>query len=230
MTTVTANELPLRTSAIVVPTLAHQRIGKRVFDVIVASMLVFLVAPVLLIIWLLVRMTSPGGAIFRQVRIGRLGHPFVMYKFRTMQADCSDAIHREYVRRLLTEKPERTVSANGIYKLDADPRVTRIGRLLRRTSLDELPQLINVVRGDMSLVGPRPALPWEAELFTAAHLARFLAAPGVTGLCQTSGRNTLTMLEGLDLDLEYVRRQSFLLDLVILAKTVPAVLTTRGAR
>jgi lipopolysaccharide/colanic/teichoic acid biosynthesis glycosyltransferase len=227
---VTTNELPLRTSAIAVPTLANQRIGKRVFDVIVASMLVFLLSPVLLISWLLVRMTSPGGAIFRQVRIGRLGHPFVMYKFRTMQADCSDAMHREYVRRLLTDKPECTVSANGIYKLDADPRVTRIGRLLRRTSLDELPQLINVVRGDMSLVGPRPALPWEAELFTAAHLARFHAAPGVTGLWQTSGRNTLTMLEGLDLDLEYVRRQSFLLDLVILAKTVPAVLTTRGAR
>jgi lipopolysaccharide/colanic/teichoic acid biosynthesis glycosyltransferase len=217
-------------SALAVPTLANRRIGKRVFDVIVASMLVFLLSPVLLISWLLVRMTSPGGAIFRQVRIGHLGRPFVMYKFRTMQANCSDAIHREYVRKLLTDKPEHTVGANGIYKLDADPRVTRIGRLLRRTSLDELPQLINVVRGDMSLVGPRPALPWEAELFTAAHLARFLAAPGVTGLCQTSGRNTLTMLEGLDLDLEYIRRQSFLLDLVILAKTVPAVLTTRGAR
>jgi lipopolysaccharide/colanic/teichoic acid biosynthesis glycosyltransferase len=229
-TIVTASDLPLRTASVALPAATKQRVGKRIFDVIVASLLLCLLSPVLSISWLLVRATSPGGAIFRQMRIGRLGHPFVMYKFRTMQAGCSDDIHREYVRKLLTDEPARTGGASGIYKLDADPRVTRIGRLLRRTSLDELPQLINVVRGDMSLVGPRPALPWEAELFTAAHLARFLAAPGVTGLWQTSGRNTLTMLDGLRLDLEYVRRQSFLLDLAILAKTVPAVLNTRGAR
>ena len=226
----TASELTPRMATIVVPVAVRQRIGKRIFDVIVGSLLLCLLSPLLLIGWLLVRTTSPGGGLFRQERIGRLGHPFVMFKFRTMQADCSDDIHREYVRKLLTDEPACTGGASGLYKLDADPRVTRIGRLLRRTSLDELPQLINVVRGDMSLVGPRPALPWEAELFTAAHLARFLAVPGVTGLWQTSGRNTLTMLEGLDLDLEYVRRQSFLLDLVILAKTVPAVFTARGAR
>lgn len=227
----TASDLPLRTAAVLThPASVNRRVGKRIFDAVVASVLICLLSPVFLVTWLLVRTTSPGGAIFRQARIGRLGHEFVMFKFRTMQAGCSDQIHREYVRKLLTDEPDRTGGADGLYKLDADPRITRVGRFLRRTSLDELPQLINVVRGDMSLVGPRPALPWEAELFSAAHLARFLAAPGVTGLWQTSGRNTLTMLEGLDLDLEYVRRQSFLLDMRILLKTVPAVLTARGAR
>ena len=225
----TASDLPMRSIALAMPRAAHQRVGKRIFDAVVASVLVCLLSPIILIVWLLVRTTSPGGVIFRQVRIGRYGRPFVMFKFRTMHDGCPDDIHREYVRKLLTDERAPT-DASGIYKLVADPRVTRVGRLLRRTSLDELPQLINVVRGDMSLVGPRPALPWEAELLTAAHLARFLAVPGVTGLWQTSGRNTLTMLDGLRLDLEYVRRQSFLLDLVILAKTVPAVLTARGAR
>jgi lipopolysaccharide/colanic/teichoic acid biosynthesis glycosyltransferase len=226
---VTASDLPMRSIALAMPRAAHQRVGKRIFDAVVASAVLCLLSPIVLIVWLLVRTTSPGGVIFRQVRIGRYGRPFVMFKFRTMYAGCPDDIHREYVRKLLTDEPAPT-DASGIYKLVADPRVTRVGHFLRRTSLDELPQLINVVRGDMSLVGPRPALPWEAELFTAAHLARFLAAPGVTGLWQTSGRNMLTMLEGLDLDIEYVRRQSFLLDLLILAKTVPAVLTANGAR
>jgi lipopolysaccharide/colanic/teichoic acid biosynthesis glycosyltransferase len=206
------------------------RLGKRIFDVFASSLLVLLLSPILAVAWMLVRVTSPGGAIFRQVRIGQYGRPFVMYKFRTMYAGCPDDIHRNYVRKLLTDAPALEGGANGIYKLDADPRVTRLGRLFRRTSIDELPQLFNVIRGDMSLVGPRPALPWEAELFTAAHLARFLVVPGVTGLWQTSGRNTLTMLEGLDLDVEYVMRQSFLLDLRILVKTVPAVLTANGVR
>jgi len=224
------SEMPIRSMALTVPRATRLRVGKRVFDVIVAALMVGLLSPVLITVWLLIRATSPGGAVFQQVRIGRYGRPFVMYKFRTMFVDCPDDIHRDYVRKLLTDEPARNGGAPGVYKLDSDPRVTRIGHWLRRLSLDELPQLFNVVRGDMSLVGPRPALPWEAELFSAAHLARFLAAPGVTGLWQTSGRNTLTMLEGLELDVEYVRRQSFRLDLLILVKTVPAVLTANGAR
>lgn len=206
------------------------RLGKRIFDVVVASLAVCLLSPVFAVAWVLVRVTSPGPAIFRQVRIGQYCRPFVMYKFRTMYAGCPDAIHRNYVRKLLTDEPALDGGAAGVYKLDADPRVTRVGRLFRRASIDELPQLFNVIRGDMSLVGPRPALPWEAELFSAAHLARFLASPGVTGLWQTSGRNTLTMIDGLDLDVEYIQRQSFLLDLHILVRTVPAVLTADGVR
>jgi lipopolysaccharide/colanic/teichoic acid biosynthesis glycosyltransferase len=203
--------------------------GKRVFDLVVASCLVCLFLPVLVAIWLIVRTTSPGKAMFRQTRVGRYGRPFVMYKFRTMHADSCDDIHREYVRKLLTEQLPPVGGAKGLYKIEADPRVTRVGHLLRRSSLDELPQLLNVVKGDMSLVGPRPALPYEAELFSTTHRARFLVAPGVTGLWQICGRSKLPMHEGLDLDLEYVQRRSFWLDLRILIKTIPAVFTADGA-
>jgi lipopolysaccharide/colanic/teichoic acid biosynthesis glycosyltransferase len=203
--------------------------GKRVFDLVVASCLVGLLIPILVIVWLLVRTTSPGKGMFRQTRIGRYGRPFVMYKFRTMRADSGDDIHREYVRRLLTEDNPPPGGARGLYKLESDPRVTKVGRLLRRTSLDELPQLLNVVKGDMSLVGPRPALPYEAELFSTTHRARFLVAPGVTGLWQICGRSKLPMQTGLDLDIEYVQRRTFWLDLKILLKTVPAVFTADGA-
>jgi lipopolysaccharide/colanic/teichoic acid biosynthesis glycosyltransferase len=204
--------------------------GKRTFDIAVASVALLLLAPLFVAVWLAVRLTSPGGALFRQTRVGRYGRPFVMYKFRSMVVDCPDDLHRAYVKQLLNADDPATGGTSGLYKLEADPRVTRVGRLLRRTSLDELPQLLNVLRGDMSLVGPRPALPWEAELFAPAHYRRFLVPPGLTGLWQVSGRNRLSMRDGLDLDLEYVRRQSFRLDLSILARTLPAVLTLDGAR
>jgi lipopolysaccharide/colanic/teichoic acid biosynthesis glycosyltransferase len=200
-----------------------------VFDLAVASLCLLLLAPLLLAVAAAVRATTPGPALFRQVRVGRHGRPFVLYKFRTMYSDCRDDIHRDYVRRLLAEREPPAGGRRGLYKLEADPRVTRLGGLLRRTSVDELPQLINVIRGEMSLVGPRPTLPWEAELLSPAERRRFLVLPGVTGLWQVSGRNALTMRQGLALDMEYVQRQSLALDLVILAKTVPAVLSTRGA-
>jgi lipopolysaccharide/colanic/teichoic acid biosynthesis glycosyltransferase len=209
--------------------LVRRRLGKRVFDVIVSSLCLMLLSPVLLVVTVLVRATSPGGALFRQTRLGWHGSPFVLYKFRTMYADCPDDIHREYVRKLLVEDHPPIGGKRGLYKLEADPRVTRLGGLLRRTSIDELPQLFNVIRGDMSLVGPRPALAWEAEMFGAAHARRTLVRPGLTGLWQVSGRNSLTMREGLLLDLEYVAKQSFAFDLKILIKTVPAVFTTSGA-
>jgi lipopolysaccharide/colanic/teichoic acid biosynthesis glycosyltransferase len=205
-------------------------LGKRAFDVAVSSVALLLLAPLFVAVWLAVRLTSPGGALFRQNRVGRYGRPFVMYKFRSMVVDCPDDLHRAYVKQLLTADEPQTGGTSGLYKLEGDPRVTRVGRLLRRTSLDELPQLLNVLRGDMSLVGPRPALPWEAELFGPAHVRRFLVPPGVTGLWQVSGRNRLSMRDGLDLDLEYVRRLSFRLDLAILVRTVPAVLSLDGAR
>jgi lipopolysaccharide/colanic/teichoic acid biosynthesis glycosyltransferase len=152
-----------------------------------------------------------------------------MYKFRTMHVDSCDEIHREYVRKLLTEDCPPVGGAKGLYKLESDARVTKVGRLLRRSSVDELPQLLNVVKGDMSLVGPRPALPYEAELFSTTHRARFLVAPGVTGLWQICGRSKLPMQQGLDLDVEYVQRRSFWLDVWILIKTVPAVFSAAGA-
>jgi lipopolysaccharide/colanic/teichoic acid biosynthesis glycosyltransferase len=208
---------------------AHRRIGKRCFDIVLASVCLLILSPVLAVAAVLVRLTSPGEAFFRQVRLGQYGRPFVLYKFRTMYRDCADDVHREYVTKLLTDDEPPANGQRKLYKLDDDARITKIGRLLRRISIDELPQLLNVIRGDMSLVGPRPALPWEADLFKPIHYQRFLVAPGLTGLWQVSGRNSLTMRQGLELDLEYVERQNFLLDLMILLKTVPVVLSAQGA-
>jgi len=199
---------------------------KRGLDVAVAGTALVVFVPVLLLVAVLVRLGSPGPALFRQTRIGLDSRPFQMLKFRTMLVDADDASHREYVARMLRGEatPQR-----GLYKLDADPRVTRVGAILRRTSLDELPQLINVLRGDMSLVGPRPALPYEVRKFPVWAAPRFAVRPGLTGLWQVSGRNRLAMTEGLLLDVEYVERQTLWLDLGILLRTAPAVLAG-GAR
>jgi lipopolysaccharide/colanic/teichoic acid biosynthesis glycosyltransferase len=201
---------------------------KRVLDLLLASIGLLVLSPLLAAIWLAVRMSSPGPAIFCQERLGLGERPFTMYKFRSMSTGAGDAIHREYVSKMLTGEGGGVEATNGIYKLHADPRITPLGGWLRKTSLDELPQLVNVVRGEMSLVGPRPVLAWEAELFSPEARARFRTRPGLTGLWQVSGRNKLTMNQALALDVEYVRRQSLWLDLTILARTVPAQLR-RGA-
>jgi lipopolysaccharide/colanic/teichoic acid biosynthesis glycosyltransferase len=201
-------------------------LGKRVLDITLATVLLVLFAPVLLVAAVLVRVTSRGPVLFRQTRVGRAGETFRMLKFRTMRDGCDEGAHRDYVRQLLAEEAE---AHQGLYKLVDDPRITRVGAGLRRLSIDELPQLINVLKGDMTLVGPRPALPFEAELFPDWANPRYLVAPGLTGLWQVSGRNRLTMLRGLELDVEYVERRSLVIDLLILLRTVPAVLG-RGAR
>ena len=202
-------------------------IARRAVDlaVVVVALLV-LVIPMLLI-GMAIRLGSPGPAFYRQQRIGRGGRPFTMYKFRTMRVGGSDAQHRELIAREL--RGEDT-SVNGSWKIDGDPRVTQVGSFLRRTSLDELPQLINVLRGQMSLVGPRPCLDWEAEMFPAKFAERFDVPPGLTGLWQVSGRSTMGTLEMLELDLAYVRSWSFWSDLRILLRTVPALLKGQGAR
>lgn len=205
------------------------RLTKRLLDLGVATACLALLSPLLVIVAALIWLTTPGPALFRQVRLGKDGSRFVLFKFRTMYTGSRDEVHRDYVRKLLTQDEPPDGGRNGVYKLEHDDRITPIGRLIRRTSIDELPQLLNVIRGDMSLVGPRPALPWEAELLDAVHLARFSVPPGLTGLWQVSGRNTLTMKQGLELDIEYVRRQGLALDLWILLKTIPVVLSTHGA-
>lgn len=203
--------------------------SKRAFDLAVALTALIVLSPLLIVVAVLVRATTPGPVLFRQSRLGLGRRPFVLYKFRTMYPGRPDDVHREYIRKLLTQDQPPAGGRRGLYKLERDPRVTPPGWLLRRTSVDELPQLLNVVRGEMSLVGPRPPLAWEAELVGPAYDRRFAVPPGLTGLWQVSGRNRLTMRQGLDLDVEYARRRSFWLDLVILAKTVPVLLTARGA-
>ena len=193
---------------------------KSVFDRVVALMLVLLAAPVLLAIAVAVKVTSRGPVLFRQTRVGRGGGEFKMLKFRSM---CADAEQRKAELEALSE-------GNGVqFKMKADPRITPLGRLLRRLSLDELPQLFNVLRGEMSLVGPRPPLPSEVAMYAADDTRRMLVKPGVTGLWQVSGRSDLTWEESVRLDLRYVDNWSISLDLLILAKTARAVLRREGA-
>jgi lipopolysaccharide/colanic/teichoic acid biosynthesis glycosyltransferase len=193
---------------------------KRLIDVSVATVALVCLSPLFLLLAVLVRFSDAGEAMFRQTRVGLDQKQFVMYKFRTMQVDADATMHQNYVQRLLAGD---VTPEGGLYKLSGDPRVTSIGAFLRRTSLDELPQLFNVLIGDMSLVGPRPCLPYELERFPPWAASRFAVRPGVTGLWQVSGRNRLSMLEGLRLDLEYVARRDLWTDLVILARTVRAV-------
>jgi lipopolysaccharide/colanic/teichoic acid biosynthesis glycosyltransferase len=177
--------------------------------------------------------SSPGPIIFKQKRVGRHGKPFVFYKFRSMQHNNDDRIHQEFVTSLIKGEHEQVDQGDGVkplYKLKADPRITPVGRVIRKTSLDELPQLFNVLKGDMSLVGPRPPLPYEVEKYQSWHLRRILEArPGITGLWQVEGRSKTTFDEMVRLDLRYTRLCSLALDLKLLALTVRAVVKDEGA-
>lgn len=195
----------------------------RTLDILVSLSALAVVGLLLALLCLLVRFTSRGPGLFRQDRLGRRKRVFTLLKLRTMYTDNDDSIHRDYVRALLTGDQPPVGGDRGLFKLECDPRVTPLGRWLRQTSMDELPQLLNVLRGDMTLVGPRPVLAWEAALFSPAHQRRFEVKPGLTGLWQVSGRSRMSMADALDLDAEYVRRRSLLLDLRILLLTLPAL-------
>ena len=197
--------------------------AKRLLDVAIASVLLTAIAPVLAAIAVAVKLTSRGPVLFRQRRLGVDMREFTLLKFRSMDAGASSLPHEEFVISL---------AANGgradqpIKKLTADPRVTRVGAFLRRTSLDELPQLFNVLAGDMSLVGPRPAIGYELALYRPEHFERFNVLPGMTGLWQVSGRSGLGFVEMLELDVQYARNRSLGLDAAILARTPAALFTT----
>ena len=185
--------------------------------------------PLLLVASILVRLSGSGPVLLEQVRVGRHEKPFTMLKFRTMHAGVDDRSLREMnVRELHGQRPPG--SSDGVFKLQNDLRITKAGRWLRRFSIDELPQLLNVLRGEMSIVGPRPSLPWEVELYTPEQRRRHDCLPGMTGLWQVSGRNRLSMPEMLTLDLEYLRSRSIALDLLIMARTPAAVLLDRSVR
>ena len=206
---------------------------KRSLDVLGAGLLILLLSPLMLLVALLVATTSRGPIIFKQMRLGTGGRPFAFYKFRSMVVNMDDSIHRQFVADLIKGEIDDKSQGKGagpVYKIRSDPRVTWIGRIIRKTSIDELPQLFNVLKGDMSLVGPRPPIPYEAEIYEAWHLRRILSAkPGITGLWQVQARSTVTFNEMVRLDLRYIRECSLLLDLKILLKTVGVVLRCDGA-
>jgi len=204
-----------------------QHLAKQVIDYLGASVLLVLTLPLWLVIAVAVRTSSPGPALFRQERLGKNQRPFTMYKFRSMYHHASEEPHRAYITELLNVEAEIEGDAElqeGLFKLADDARVTTVGRFLRRTSLDELPQLLNVLRGEVSLVGPRPVLAYEVALYEPEMFERFAVEPGITGLWQIRGRSSLSYRNMVALDVEYVRRWSLWLDLKILAGTLVAVL------
>jgi exopolysaccharide biosynthesis polyprenyl glycosylphosphotransferase len=208
-----------------------QRFWKRIFDILVASIILVIISPILLVLTLLVILDSPGPAIYRQKRIGENGKPFIMYKFRSMRTNTDPSIHQEYVTRLIKEnlEPAQLEKGKSYLKMQDDPRITRLGRFIRKTSLDELPQLFNVVRGEMSLVGPRPSLPYELENYQGWHKRRLEALPGITGVWQVRARNRVSFDEMVRMDLDYIQHQSIWKDIWILFQTPWAALSTRGA-
>jgi lipopolysaccharide/colanic/teichoic acid biosynthesis glycosyltransferase len=206
--------------------------AKRAMDLAGSALGLLIASPILLVIALAIKLSSKGPVFFRQQRIGQYGAPFVFLKFRSMHVNNDPSIHREYVQQMIAGQAERKANASGqgVYKLTRDPRVTRVGMLLRRTSLDELPQLYNVLKGEMSLVGPRPAIPYEVEAYEVWHRRRVLESkPGITGLWQVSGRSRVTFDEMVRLDVRYAMARSLWLDIKILAQTPRAVLSGDGA-
>ncbi len=206
---------------------------KRWIDLIGSITALLALSPIMLLTALFIKADSRGPIIFKQTRLGFKGRPFIFYKFRSMRTGMSDQIHRDFVLKLIhDEHANVTVSKSDstIYKIKTDPRVTWFGKFIRKTSIDELPQLFNVIKGDMSLVGPRPPLPYEVEKYQSWHLRRILdMKPGITGLWQVEGRSRTKFNDAVRLDVRYIQTWSLLLDLKILVKTVWEVLRCRGA-
>jgi len=209
------------------------RFTKRMIDILGSLFLLSLLSPAFFLIAAAIKLTSRGPILFRQKRIGEHGTPFTFLKFRSMYLNNDSSAHKEYVRQLIAGQAEKkSVDGNseGVFKLTNDPRITPVGRILRRSSLDELPQLINVLCGEMSLVGPRPPLPYEVEMYATWHRRRLLEArPGITGLWQVYGRSRVEFDDMVRLDLRYARNCSPLLDLKILLQTPKAVMNGDGA-
>lgn len=210
---------------------------KRLVDVVLSAILIALFSPLMAIIAIAIRLDSSGPILFRQKRVRgnqsvQAGYPeenvFTFLKFRSMYHGSDQDVHRKYMESLINGKAKANGSGSR-YKLVSDRRITRVGRVLRKTSLDELPQLINILRGEMSLVGPRPAIPYEVAQYEPWHRQRLTVAPGITGLWQVSGRSDLRFDEMVRLDIQYADVRSTWFDLVVLLKTIPAVFSAKGA-
>jgi exopolysaccharide biosynthesis polyprenyl glycosylphosphotransferase len=196
--------------------------AKRLIDIVFSVFVIVLGFPFYTMIAALIKLTSEGPVLFVQDRIGKDGRPFKFYKFRTMVVDNSDSAHRNFAENFIKGQMMED-SGDGVFKIKRDPRVTSIGRFLRRSSLDELPQFINVLKGEMTLVGPRPPLAYELAHYKEWHRGRLSAKPGLTGLWQVSGRSSVTFDEMVMLDLYYIDNWSLLLDLKIILRTVPVM-------
>ena len=202
--------------------------AKRVVDIFGSVFAIIIFSPLFILIAAAVKLTSKGPTFFRQERVGLGGRRFTFLKFRSMKCGSDSQIHQEYIRRFIGG--EITKAPGGAFKIKDDPRLTSIGAFLRRSSLDEFPQLFNVLKGDMSLVGPRPAIPYEIDLYRPWHRGRFLEVkPGITGLWQVIGRSKTTFDDMVRLDLQYVKQWSLWLDIKILLQTPRAVLSREGA-
>jgi exopolysaccharide biosynthesis polyprenyl glycosylphosphotransferase len=210
----------------------YRRFLKRAFDTVAVSLGLVVLSPLLLVIAVLIKIDSKGPVFYQQNRIGENGRLFNMLKFRSMCNNADPAIHKAYVTHLIRDNvglDDCDENGGKSLKMSADPRVTKIGKFLRKSSLDELPQLFNVLKGEMSLVGPRPPLSYEVELYQEWHRKRFEALPGITGMWQVRGRNRVSFDEMVRMDIEYIQKQSFWLDLWILAKTPLAIIYGAGA-
>ncbi|CAM4280659.1 sugar transferase [Paenibacillus tarimensis] len=196
-------------------------IMKRCFDFTASAVGLILLAPLFLLLAIIIKLEDPRGPVFfSQIRVGKNEKPFRMYKFRSMVSNAEE---------LLGQLLEKNEVEGAMFKMKDDPRVTRVGKLIRKTSIDELPQLLNVIKGEMSLVGPRPPLPREVDQYSEYDKLRLLVTPGCTGLWQVSGRSELTFKEMVELDLEYIQRKSFWMDLKILLRTVRVLLGSKDA-
>ena len=209
------------------------RMMKRMMDILGSVLALVFFSPIFLVVAVAVKATSRGPVFFRQPRIGQYGNSFVFLKFRSMHVDNDAAVHKEYVQQLIAGKADKNPSngnGQGVYKLTTDSRITRVGAFLRKTSLDELPQFYNVLKGEMSLVGPRPPVPYEVEAYDIWHRRRLLEAkPGITGLWQVSGRSSVKFDDMVRLDLHYARNWSPWMDIKILLRTPGAVVLGEGA-
>lgn len=194
---------------------------KRLFDITIATTTLILLSPFFLLVAIIIRVDSKGPFLFYQDRIGKQGQPFKMWKFRSMYVDAEERLNE--LRR------NNEMQGGVLFKMKRDPRITRVGRLIRKSSIDELPQLWNVLKGEMSLVGPRPPLPNEVAQYTNYQYRRLSVTPGITCIWQISGRSKIPFEQQVEMDLEYIDKQSFWLDFVILLKTIPAVLRANGA-
>jgi len=206
---------------------------KRWMDIVGSLAGILLFSPLMFVTGLMIKLDSPGPIMFKQIRQGEKGTRFRFLKFRSMYSSCDDTAHREYVASLIKGELERINqgdSVDPLYKMKSDPRITRVGKIIRKTSIDELPQLFNVLKGDMSLVGPRPPLPYEVEKYEPWHLRRILETkPGITGLWQVEGRSKTSFDDMVRLDLKYALNWSLWLDMKILLKTIRAVIRPNGA-